>query len=373
MSKILFIDNTAHHLYGQLHLMSALKKAGYQVVYCCPDDGNYFNKIAANGFAAIPIKISIRSRNPLKELALFLKYYAIFRRQQPDLICGFTIKPNLYGAIAARYLKIPFIASVTGLGYSFMRDNWLKAIVICLYQFAFKAVAAILFQNATDKDMFLRYNIIASQSIIKVLPGDGVDINRFYYAGLREFATDCRFIFSGRLLWDKGLGDLVDGFRLVKSKYFNSELLVIGNYFPDNPAAISESQIMQWQSEGLIYYLGMIDDVPKVLENCDCLVLTSYREGMPRSLLEACSMGKPIISVMTPGCSEVIIDGYNGYVAEVGSISSIASSMIRFIESSHDVRLQMGLNGRKFMEERFNQTEVIDEFIRLVNQIIEKK
>ncbi len=372
MRKVLFIDNTAHHLYGQLHLMTALRKSGYQVVYCCPDDGNYFNKISASGFVATSIKINIRSRNPLKEIVLFLKYYRIFRRLRPDLVCGFTIKPNLYGAIAARNLKIPFIASVTGLGYSFMRDNWLKVIVINLYQFAFKEVAAILFQNATDKDMFLRYNIIASQSMVRVLPGDGVDINRFYYTGLREFTHDCRFIFSGRLLWDKGLGDLVNAFRLVKAKYPESVLWIIGNYFPENPAAISENQIKEWQEEGIICYLGMVDNVPQVLENCDCLVLTSYREGMPRSLLEACSMGKPIISVKTPGCSEVIIDGYNGYVAEVGNISSIAAVMTKFIESSHDVRLQMGLSGRKLMEQRFNQTKVIDEFITLVCQLIEK-
>lgn len=373
MKQILFIDNTAHHLYGQLHLMIALRKAGYQILCCCPDDGNYFNKITANGFAAIPIKISIRSRNPFGEINLFIKYFNLFRKIMPDLICGFTIKPNLYGAIAARYLNIPFIASVTGLGYSFMKDNWLKATVIRLYQFAFKKTAAVLFQNGTDKELFLQYNIIDSQSIIKVLPGDGVDISRFYYTGLREFTHDCRFIFSGRLLWDKGLGDLVNAFRLVKAKYPESVLWIIGNYFPENPAAISENQIKEWQEEGLISYFGMVDNVPQVLENCDCLVLTSYREGMPRSLLEACSMGKPIISVKTPGCAEVTIDGYNGYVAEVGNAASIAGAMIKFIESSHDDRLQMGLNGRKFMEERFNQTKVVNEFITLASQFIEKK
>jgi len=371
MKKVLFIDNTAHHLYGQLHLMHALRHSGYLVECCCPDDGNYFSKIKEQGFVVYPITLNIRSRNPLRELKLIFDYYCLFNRCRPDLICSFTIKPNLYGAIAARKCKIKFIANVTGLGYAFMQDNWLRLLVICLYRFSFRSIVAIVFQNNTDRELFLQYNIINSAMIAKVLPGDGVDIDKFYYTGIRNFKQDCKFLFSGRLLWDKGLGDLVAAFKVVKEKYPTSRLTIIGDYFPGNPTAIPATIIEQWQEEKLITYRGMVDDVPQVIQEHDCIVLPSYREGMPRTLLEACSMGKPIISVMTPGCCEVMVNNYNGVVAEVKNIPDIANAMIRFIELTHEERSRMGRNGRKLIEQRFNQLYVIHEFTTLIINLID--
>ena len=290
---------------------------------------------------------------------------------KPDLICSFTIKPNLYAAIAAQKYEIPVVAGVTGLGTAFLSKNLLNKIVVRLYKFAFKHIGCVFFQNNDDKNIFEQLKTTPNSAMNFALPGDGVDLAKFKYVGLTE-SSSTTFIFSGRLLWDKGLGELVAAIKIVKQKYPATQLKIIGNYFLGNPTAISESQISQWENEGLIKYLGMVDNVSDVIAQSDCVVLPSYREGMPRSILEASSMGKPVITVNSIGCKDAVNDGITGFIAQVKDVDSLATAMIRFMELAFNKKVEMGLQGRYKMEREFDQTIVVNKYLEVVKQLLNK-
>lgn len=367
--KILFIDNTAHHLYGQMHLVHLYKRLGYSITAIIPDDNNYFLKIKEQGVNCYKINIAGKSLNPLNDLKLMLALKKIINKISPDLINSFTIKPNIYAAIIARQQKIPIIVNVTGLGYVFLKGNWLSKFVSILYKFAFYDIPIVFFQNNDDRLLLTQAGIFSKNTITSIVPGSGVDIQKFNYIGLDE-SHDLRFLFSGRLLWDKGLGELIEAFQIVKKKYPYIELVVIGNYYPGNPAAISEEQMDLWQRQYGIKYLGMVDNVPEQIAASDCIVLPSYREGMPRAILEASSMGKAVIAADVPGCRDAVDDMKTGFLCKVKDIQSLADAMIRFIELSFEEKLQMGINGRKKMEQEFDQAIVINKYLEVSSRLL---
>ncbi|MBX9866387.1 MAG: glycosyltransferase family 4 protein [Burkholderiales bacterium] len=371
MNKILFIDNTAHHLYGQLHHLNALRSAGYIVEVLVPDDGRYFNKLENLGFHCHNNITSWRGVNPVQELGLLLLLRRIIRKIQPNLICSFTIKPNLYAAIITRQLKIPIITNITGLGTLFMRKKLHARFAVALYRYAFKNVSQVFFQNSDDFKYIQQLNILNNETIVEVLPGSGVDLNGFPYIAIaKDSSVGVTFLYSGRLIRDKGIYELIKAFKIVKSKFPQVKLKFIGNYFPANPSAISPAQVQQWVSDGVIEYLGMVDNVVEVIAGIDCMILPSYREGMPRSLLEASSMGKPIITVDSIGCKDVIEDGVTGFLAKVKDVSTLADVMIKFIELPFDKKVEMGLNGRRKMEREFDQTIVVNKYLEVVNKLL---
>ncbi len=369
MKKILFVDNTAHHLYGQLHNISAMQKAKYEVSLLIPDDGVYFCKLQNMGFKCYNDITTWKGQNPFQELALLLKLKKLIRRIKPDLICSFTIKPNLYTAIIAKSLPIKQVANITGLGYGFMSGNIKEKAFTFLYRYAFRLVEYIFFQNKDDYNYFNNSKIASDSNRLKILPGSGVDLTNYTYVGVTDRAN-INFLYSGRLIADKGINELVSAFLNVRKKYPTITLTFIGNYFPDNPSAITEKQIDLWVEQGLINYLGMVDNVQELIANADCVVLPSYREGMPRSLLEASAMGKPIITVDSVGCRDVVEDGITGFMAKVKDVDSLAQAMIKFIELPLDKKIEMGLNGRRKMEREFDQKIVVNEYLTVVNKLL---
>ncbi|MBX9865423.1 MAG: glycosyltransferase family 4 protein [Burkholderiales bacterium] len=370
MKKILFIDNTAHHLYGQLHHLNALRNAGYQIEVLIPDDGRYFNELQGLGFNCYNNVRSWSGVNPLQELGLLLLLRRIIKQIQPNLICSFTIKPNLYAAIITRQLKIPIIANITGLGTLFMRKKLQARFAIVLYRYAFKKVTQVFFQNSDDFKYIQQLNILNNDTSVEVLPGSGVDLSGFPYVVNVNDSHKLIFLYSGRLIRDKGIYELIKAFKIVKSKFPQVKLKFIGNYFPANPSAINPTQVQQWISDGTIEYLGMVDNVVDVIAGIDCMILPSYREGMPRSLLEAASMGKPIITVDSVGCKDVVEDGVTGFLAKVKDIDSLADAMIKFIELPFEKKVEMGLNGRQKMECEFDQKIVVAEYLEAVNKLL---
>ncbi|MBY0243879.1 MAG: glycosyltransferase family 4 protein [Sphingobacteriaceae bacterium] len=372
MKKILFIDNTAHHLLGQLHLMTAFRNNGYIVEVIVPNDKKYYLELENSGIVCHEIQIDGKGLNPFKDYSLIQNFKSLFLQLKPDLICSFTIKPNLYASIAARQFNIPVIAGITGLGTAFLKQNLLNYLVVKLYKFAFKQIGCVFFQNQDDKLAFESLSITEHAKYAITLPGDGVDLKKFSYVGLVDSPVTT-FIFSGRLLLDKGLGELVAAMKIVKQKYPNTKLIVIGNYFFANPSSISSEQMQEWTNAGLIEYLGMVNNVFDIISGADCMILPSYREGMPRSLLEAMSMGKPIITVNSIGCKDVVEDGVTGYMAKVKDVDSLADAMTKFIELSFDEKLEMGLNGRRKMEQEFDQQIVINKYLDVANQLLHAK
>lgn len=367
--KILFIDNTAHHLFGQLHNIQALRDCGYLVSLLIPDDGVYFHKLQMLGYDCIKSINSWSGQNPFQELSLLLHLKRIIKTIAPDLICSFTIKPNLYTAIAIKGKKVKQIANITGLGYGFMRGSVKSKLFSILYRFALKNIDQIFFQNNDDYSLLLRSNIISNEQRSAVLPGSGVNLSQYPLIAMqRNLITT--FLYSGRIIGDKGIIELVQAFIKVRQKHPNTKLVFIGNLFPANPSAISERQVKEWTDTGTITYLGMVDNVVEVIQSCDCVVLPSYREGMPRSLLEASSMGKPIITVNSVGCKDVVEDGITGYLAKVKDVNSLAEAMIRFIELPFAEKEAMGKAGRLKMEREFDQRIVVDKYLEVVNNLL---
>ncbi len=369
VKKVLFIDNTAHHVYGQMHLMDAFAKQGYSIVVMIPDDKKYTLELAKKGYKLIFQKVNGKSINPLNNIKLLRDISNKIKKIRPDLICSFTIKPNLYAAIAARRLSIPIIANITGLGYIFMKKGLVHSVVINLYKYAFKSLDCVFFQNPDDRELMLKENIFRENTLIKLLPGSGVNLTKFSYHGLVE--KPVVFLFSGRLLWDKGIKELVEAMRQVKQKHPETKLVIIGNYFLANPKGIKPSTIASWEKEGILEYKGMVDDVVEVMQEIDCMVLPSYyREGIPRVLMEASSMGKPIITVDSIGCREVLEDNVNGFLAKPRDAASLAQAMMKFVELPFNEKVKMGLNGRKKMEKEFDQKIIIRKYLEVADKLI---
>lgn len=369
MKKVLFIDNTAHHAYGQIHNINGFNRAGYHVIILIPNDSDYFYKLQNHGYECIDSIHSWRGQNPFNELKLLKKLKDIIRIINPDLICTATIKPNLYTALVIRTRNIKQIANITGLGYAFMGGKIKTRIFTILYRIAFKNINQVFFQNNDDYKQMLESKALNNNQQLYVLPGSGVDLEKYCFSKMRKnsFIT---FLYSGRLLADKGLYELVEAFKKVKFIYPNISLVLIGNYFLANPSAISKSTVDEWIKDGTIKYLGMVDNVSEIVKECDCVVLPSYREGMPRSLLEASSMGRPIITVDSIGCKDVVEDGVTGYMAKVRDVDSLAKAMIKFIELPFDKKIEMGLNGRRKMEQEFDQKIVIQKYLEVANQLL---
>lgn len=371
VKKILFIDNGAHHVYGQSHIMDAFSKFGYSISVLVPDDKHYVNKIMGKGYEVIPIVIDGKSMNPVNNLLLIGKFMSCINKISPDLICSFTIKPNLYGAMAACKFNIPVIANITGLGYVFMQKGILHSIVVNLYKFAFKKLDHAFFQNQDDQQLMCSNKVFQNNTEIDLLPGSGVDLNKFPYSGITD--NSLVFLFSGRLLWDKGLEELIGAMRIIKVKYPHARLIIIGNYFLSNPNCVKPEVIDLWVKEGIVEYKGMVDNVEEVMREMSCMVLPSYyREGIPRVLMEASSMGKIIITVDSVGCREVIEDGINGFMAKPRNVDSLAEAMIKFIELPFDKKVEMGINGRRKMEREFDQKIVVDKYLEVAKRLLSK-
>lgn len=368
METILFIDNTAHHLYGQLHNITAARDNGYKVFLMIPDDGVYFRKLQVLGFTCYGDVSSWKGQNPLAELCLLLKLKKLYNRIAPDIICSFTIKPNLYTAIVNRRSKIKQIANITGLGYGFMNSKFKATLFAKLYRFAVSKIDHIFFQNKDDYNHLKNMDVFTQENNIDILPGSGVNLEEFNYVGAAQTISN-KFLYSGRLIADKGIYELIAAFEKLKKIVPDTRLVFIGNFFPANPSAISSEQVNEWINNGTIDYLGMVDNVSEVIAESDCMILPSYREGMPRSLLEASSMGKPIITVDSVGCKDVVEDGVTGYLAKVKDVETLFDAMYKFTCLNLNERRKMGEMARKKMEREFDQSIVINKYLSVIHHL----
>jgi glycosyltransferase involved in cell wall biosynthesis len=349
--------------------MKAFISKGYDVILLTPNDDDYYYKLINLGYNCIPLIISPGSLSPINSVNLIYCLLRHFKRIKPDLILSFTIKPNIFGAIAAKFSRRKCIPNITGLGYIFIRGGVISQITTYLYKIAVKMSSFIFLQNYDDYSMLKSLNVIRNSNNIKIIPGSGVDLEKFNYKGVNN-SSSIIFMYAGRFLWDKGIGELIEAFKVVQRGYPASKLVFIGGFFPTNPAAIKPEELNDWIEAGLVEYHGMVDNVSEHISNADCVILPSYREGMPRSLLEASAMGKPIITVDSVGCRDVVEDGITGFMAKVKDVDSLAQAMIKFIELPLDKKIEMGLNGRRKMEREFDQKIVVNEYLTVVNKLL---
>ncbi|MFW5613626.1 MAG: glycosyltransferase family 4 protein, partial [Campylobacter hyointestinalis] len=266
-------------------------------------------------------------------LKTIFELYKLYKQLKPDIVLNFTIKPNIYSSLICRYLKIPCISNITGLGTIFIKQNFITKIAKFLYKIALNKNKSIFFQNDDDKKLFLKYNLISQKNNIDVLPGSGVDLDKFKPSPKVD-NDKFIFLFIGRLIRDKGISELIEASIMLGAKYDNFKIWLLGELGVQNNTAISQDELNGWLKNDFIEYLGTTDNVADIIAKSDCVVLPSYREGTPRSLLEAAAMAKPIITTNTVGCRDVVSDGINGLLCEVANAKDLAGKMEKMLNSS---------------------------------------
>lgn len=338
----------------RIGLIRALEASGYRIAVLAPaDQANA--KLEALGIAVEPIEMDRKGVSPGRDLLLLARYRKKLKLLSPDVFLGYTVKPNVWGSLAAQSLSIPVINNVSGLGTAFIKSSPLTAIVSRLYQTAFRRSNTVFFQNPTDSALFLEKKLVRPHQV-RQLPGSGIDLSRFSPTQpAHRIGNGVAFIMVARLLRDKGVVEYVEAARQLRAIHPALNFRLLGPIDQDNRSAIGREQVSAWEAEGIIEYLGATDDVRPHVEASDCVVLPSYREGLPRTLLEGAAMARPLVATDVPGCRDVVSDGLNGYLCAVQDVSSLAVAMGKVAALSGEERYAMGLAGRALAEARFDE------------------
>ena len=366
--KIAIVVNSSWNIYNfRKGLVLKFLAEGNEVIAITPTD-TYEEKIGEWGVTHIPIELKSSGLNPAKDLTYLRSLKRIFKEEKPDVILSFTIKANIYGSMAARSCRIPIISNVSGLGTTFLWKGWVSRAAISLYNRAFRSTDFTFFQNADDRKLFLE-NVKMDSSKTGLLPGSGIDLTHFNSAP-PAFQAPTKFLMISRLILEKGVLDYLAAAIEVLKERADVEFQLLGTYESDHKRSISEEDFERIKSGHVINYLGQSDDVMKVIEEADVVVLPSYREGTPRTLLEASAMSRPLISTDVPGCKEVVSDGINGFLCEPQNPESLSSKMKLFLSLSIDEKKAMGRASRKLVEKSFDEVIIINEYSRKIKQLL---
>ena len=341
-------------------LIRALKDAGYEPVVIAPQDHAAEARMQALGVERIPVRIDRSGANPWADLRLLARYRALLRQLRPAAYLGYTIKPNIYGSLAAASLGIPALPNVSGLGTAFIRGGALQSLVTALYRVGFARAPVVFFQNDEDRQLFVARRIVRADQA-RVLPGSGVDLERF--APASPPPDPLTFLLIARLLRDKGVVEFADAARSLRAELPNARFQLLGPIDEGNRTAISRAELDSWVRDGVIEHLGTTDDVRPSIAAASAVVLPSYREGLPRSLLEAGAMARPLIATDVPGCRDVVEEGVNGYLCRARDARSLAQAMRRFADLPPAERLAMGDAGRRKVQERFSEEFVVRAYL----------
>ena len=370
MSEIVLFANTDWYLYNfRRSLALALREAGHEVLLLSPP-GEYGARLRALGLRWEPVPMDRRSLNPLREAAVLVHLWRLFRRERPDLVHGFTIKCAVYGSLAARLAGVPArVNAVTGMGYVFTstdaKARALRPLVRLLMRAALDGRdARLILQNPDDVAVFEQARLVAPGQI-RLIPGSGVDCVRFAPGESvgRGHAPDAdtppfRVLLAARLLWDKGLAEFVDAARRLHGEGRAIDFLLAGDPDPGNPAAVPEATVHDWVAEGLLHWLGHVDDMPALFASVDVVVLPSYREGLPKGLIEAGACALPLVTTDVPGCREVVTDGVDGLLVPVRDAGALATAIARL----HDdpvLAARLGAAARQRALDEFDERIVI--------------
>ena len=344
-------------------LIAELQKAGYHVVAVAPDD-HFSRQLAELRVDFVPIKMDKKGISPLRDVLLLWRYFRVLARIRPVAFLGYTAKPNVYGSLAAQWLHIPVINNVAGLGTAYIRGGWLARIVSTLYKIAFRRSAIVFFQNRDDRELFVSGGILRNEKA-RLLPGSGIDLAAFN-GSPKTASGEFRFLLIGRLLRDKGVYEYVEAARIVREKIPDVRFQLLGFLDVENRTAITRAEVDEWVSQGLIEYLGEAEDVRPHVEAADCIVLPSYREGLPRVLLEGAAMAKPLIATDVPGCRHVVEDGRNGFLCPAQDGAALGRAMLRMLELPEQRRRDFGLMGRSKVETEFDERIVFRSYLEAI-------
>ncbi len=364
------VSNTAWSIYNYRHgVLQALRQAGVGVTVIAPRDRT-FAPLAALGVRCIELPVASKGTNPLEDLRTLFTLYRLYRRLAPDLVFHYTIKPNIYGSIAAALAGVRSIAVTTGLGYVFIQHSAAARIAKRLYRFAFRFPREVWFLNRDDLDAFHGEDLLVHPERAQLLRGEGIDLSTYAPAtAATEDKASVDFILIGRLLRDKGVGEYVEAAAALRARYPQARFKLLGPVGVANPSAISQAEVDAWQAQGHIEYLGEAHDVRPFIAAADCVVLPSYREGVPRTLLEASSMARPIVATDVPGCRDVVDDGETGLLCRARDAGDLAAKMAAILEMDAPARRQMGEQGRRKMIAEFDEVHVIERYFETLGTL----
>jgi glycosyltransferase involved in cell wall biosynthesis len=367
--KVAITLNTSWNIYNfRMSLIKALLKDGHDVVAIAPHD-EYTVKLVEAGCDFEDVTMDSRGASPIRDTGLTFELYNIYNRVRPDIILHYTIKPNIYGTLAAAMLGIPVINNVSGLGTIFLNEDWISKIALSLYRFSFRFPKKVFFQNQEDYQLFMDKNLI-QRNICEVIPGSGIDLDQFTPHPPKEKAEGepFEFLMISRLIIDKGIREYVAAAAILQERGMNAKFNLLGKLDELHSRGISSEELNEWIEEGYINYLGSTDDVRPFINNADCVVLPSYREGTPRTLLEAAASAKPIVASNVPGCNNIVDHRLNGILCKVKDEEDLALKMKEMYYMAPDLRSEMGLRGREIVERRFDHNIVIERYLKAIDQ-----
>ncbi|MFW5793714.1 MAG: glycosyltransferase family 4 protein [Bacteroidota bacterium] len=368
--KIAILLNTSWYIYNfRRNMIQELISRNYEVHAIAPYD-EYTIKLEALGCFYHSIEFDSKSKNPLSDISLLLKLKKKLKIISPDVLLNFTIKPNIYGSLAAYSLKIPVINNIAGMGTLFSESMISRTFFKMLFKISQNKANTVFFQNPDDFRELTVKNIV-SRDIAKLLPGSGVNLDEFSYFPLSQTKI-ITFLLIARMIYPKGIEELFAAGKLLKEKGFNNfRIKLLGETGVNNPAAIPAERIKEINSCEFVDYLGKTDDVVSHIKNATAIVLPSYyREGTPKSLLEALAVGRPVITTEMPGCRETVINGQNGYLCKASSVKSLAEKLEDFITLSDEQKIKMGAESRKLAEKKFDEKIVIDKYLQAIENAL---
>ena len=345
----------------------ALLADGHPVHVVAPDD-DYSPLLRAMGCTVHIVPMASKGQNPLQDIALLIRLYRLYRRVRPAVCFHYTIKPNIYGAMAAHWAGIPSVSVTTGMGTVFINPSFVTQVVRRLYRYAFRHTLENWLLNAADFDAMVSGGLVDVRKA-RLLPGEGVNLDHFARAPWPKDDGTFRFLLIARLLRDKGVLEFVDAARTLKASMPHVRFQLLGPADVENPTAISRAQVEGWEREGLVEYLGVTQEVRPFIAQAHCVVLPSYREGLSRTLLEASAMARPVITSDVHGCREVVSEGVTGWVVPAQNATALGERMKVVAGIPADDLAAIGEAGRAKVAQNFDERLVIAEYFRILGEV----
>ncbi len=365
--RIAIVANTTWNIYNfRLNVIRKFLDEGYEVIVFSPIDK--YIEYQTNFPEVTHVAINHLNRdgtNPIQDIRLTMELLHYYKQYRPDITIHYTIKPNIYGAIASKIRGIPSVGIITGLGYSFLHQGFIRQLTKRLYKLACGYHQQVIFENLEDRELFIQKGLVSADKSISI-KGCGVDTAHFRPMPNGEFQEKTIFSFVGRLLYDKGIKEFVEAASSVKVIHPNAEFWIIGDIDDKNPAAVKKDDLIKWVNSDSVIYKGYAADVREYIRHSDCIVLPSYREAIARSLTEAMAMEKPIITTDTAGCREAVEEGLNGYLVPVKDSAALHQAMVKFIRNGTAEQLVMGQYGRQKVLLEFDDQKIAQDIFDIV-------
>lgn len=372
--RVILFANTDWYLYNfRRSLALALRDVGHDVLLISPD-GPYGGKLVDLGLRWQPVPMDRRSLNPLREALLLSHLANLFRREQPDIVHGFTIKCAVYGALAARLAGVPGrVNAVAGMGYVFISDSpkarLLRPVVRALLRLALGGRGArLVLQNPDDVALFAQAGLV-DPAQVRLIPGSGVDCGRFLVRPSAPDGRPLRVLLAARLLWDKGLAEYIAAARRLRDEGRAIEFLLAGDPDPGNPAAVPEATVREWVADGTVEWLGHVDDMPALFASVDMVVLPSYREGLPKGLIEAAACALPLVTTDVPGCRQVVTDGVDGLLVPARDADALARAIAR-LQDDPELATRLGQAARAKALAEFDEKIVSERTLAVYRELL---